>query len=168
MPCRGSIAGVPKQKTPGSQRQKRAQEHAASAKRRGVGKVKGYKFDAAAIVRFLTVLKDGGTIGKAATAAGVSRECCYLRRDADPDFLKAWKAAERLGTGVLEDMALTRAKYSDTLLIFLLKARDPSTYGSTNLRGTITPTRPGDEKKEPIKYTFDFHSSAQVVEGGGG
>jgi hypothetical protein len=53
----------------------------------------------------------------------------YDWRKADADFAKAWDAALEAGTDVLEDIALQRAKLqSDTLIIFLLKARRPEKY----------------------------------------
>lgn len=106
---------------------------------------------------FLEALAEGLTISGAAKQAGVPRRTVYNWRDADPDFAKAWIEAEDAGADRLEDEALRRAvsglvepvyyggkevgevrKYSDTLLVFLLKARRPDKYRdrvSTELSG---------------------------------
>lgn len=78
---------------------------------------------------------------------GVTRQALYQARDVDPGFRKSWEMAYEDGTEVLEQEAHRRAvegvekpiyvkgeivdtvyEYSDTLLIFLLKARDPKKY----------------------------------------
>lgn len=106
---------------------------------------------------FLTALAEGLTISGAAKQAGIPRGTVYHWRDADPDFAHAWNEAEDAGADLLEDEALRRAvlglvepvyyggkevgevrKYSDTLLVFLLKARRPDKYRermSTELSG---------------------------------
>lgn len=102
------------------------------------------------IEKFLTTLADGGTIAAGAKAAGVHRATAYKWRDEDPEFAAAWDEAIEQGTDALEDEAKRRAvegvkepvfhkgeicghvqRYSDTLLIFMLKARRPEKYRET-------------------------------------
>lgn len=96
---------------------------------------------------FLELIAQGHTATHAAEQCRVSRSAAYKHRESDKLFAAAWKDAEAAGTEVLEEEAFRRAKqgvlepvyqggskvgtirkYSDTLLIFLLKARKPETY----------------------------------------
>jgi hypothetical protein len=93
---------------------------------------------------FLSTLADTGSVVRAVRAAGVHRSTAYDHREADAGFAAAWKDAERISVELMEDEARRRAvegcrrpvfqggkkvgeilEYSDTLLIFLLKAHDP-------------------------------------------
>src|SRR5690242_20573713 len=79
--------------------------------------------------RFCSVLADGGSVTAGAGAIGVSRAALYLARANDPEFAAAWDEAVERGTDVLEDEAVKRARNSsDTLMIFLLKARRPDKF----------------------------------------
>lgn len=67
----------------------------------------------------------------ACKAEGIARSSYYLWLADDPDFAKAVDDALESGTDLLEDEAKRRAvglSGSDTLLIFLLKARRPDKY----------------------------------------
>jgi len=94
--------------------------------------------------RFIEVYSELGHIGKAAEACGIPRRTLYGWRTQDKTFAKAWADAEYASTAVLEDEAQRRAiegtekpvyqggklvgtvrEYSDTLLIFLLKGKNP-------------------------------------------
>lgn len=96
---------------------------------------------------FLTALASAGNVSKAAAHAGVSRQAAYLRRAEDRAFAARWDDAVEQSTDTLEAEAVRRARdgtdrpvyqsgelvghvreYSDTLLIFLLKARRPQKY----------------------------------------
>lgn len=96
---------------------------------------------------FLAALSEGLTVSGAARCAGVARGTLYYWREEDPEFAADWKSAEEAGADALEDEALRRAvsglvepvfyggkevgevrKYSDSLLVFLLKARRPDKY----------------------------------------
>jgi len=96
---------------------------------------------------FLDALSETASVTLAAAAAGVSRQTVYNWRKEHTDFAVAWLEALKLGTAALEDEAVRRAhegvdepvfykgaivgqvkKYSDTLLIFLLKAHEPEKY----------------------------------------
>lgn len=92
-------------------------------------------------------LSDGASVTRAAEVAHIPHRSVYDWREADPAFAADWDAAIEAGTDRLEDEALRRAKdgtvkpvfylgsecghvreYSDTLTIFLLKARRPAKY----------------------------------------
>ena len=96
---------------------------------------------------FVEALRLGASIAKAARAAGYSRASIYEWRQADEAFRAAWEEALEEGTDRLEDEAFRRAhdgvpkavfykgdriatvqEYSDTLTIFLLKARRPEKF----------------------------------------
>jgi hypothetical protein len=97
---------------------------------------------------FLNALCDGRSVTAACIDAGISRVAAYDWRAADATFAKAWDDAVEEGTDRLEDEAHRRARdgtqkpvyqggkkvgaineYSDTLMIFLLKARRRSKFG---------------------------------------
>ena len=96
---------------------------------------------------FLLTLAESGNVSRAAAKAKLSRTQLYNKRKADPDFARVWDEAETLGVSALEDEARRRAyegvlepvfhkgvkvgtvrKFSDTLLIVLLKAQLPEKY----------------------------------------
>lgn len=95
----------------------------------------------------MTALARGDTVKHAAESIHVPRQQMYVYRTADATLAAAWDAALDEGTEALEQEAKRRAvdgtdkpvyqqgmvvghirEYSDTLLIFLLKARKPLTY----------------------------------------
>lgn len=96
---------------------------------------------------FCEALAVGMTVATAADAVKMSRSGAYRQREVDPEFAAAWGEAYETSTELLEAEALQRAmgrdevvgvdkdgqpifikKYSDLLLIFLLKARRPEAY----------------------------------------
>lgn len=80
--------------------------------------------------KFFEVFANTGMVSRACTAARIGRETVQHYRFTDPDFAARYARAERIATSVLEDEAFGRAKSkSDTLLMFLLKARDREKYG---------------------------------------
>ena len=100
------------------------------------------RFGASKRARFLKGLRSGLSIAAAADLAGVARRTVYYRRERDDGFATDWDAAIEDGTDRLEDEAYRRAlegiekpvfyqgkpigrirDYSDSLLIFMLKAR---------------------------------------------
>lgn len=99
------------------------------------------------LAQFLEVLADTANVSAAAKKVRIDRCHMYRLRGENEEFAAAWDEAVKLGTAALEDEAVRRAKdgvlkpvfykgekvgtireYSDTLLIFLLKARDPDKY----------------------------------------
>src|SRR5262245_61740375 len=102
---------------------------------------------------FLAKLAEGGSVNAAVTAARIGRTMAYEWRAADADFATAWDQAVEAGTDALEDEAVRRARdgvdepvfyqgqqcgtvrrYSDTLLIFTLKARRPEKFKERPVR----------------------------------
>lgn len=100
-----------------------------------------------AMMMFLAELADSGTVTAAADIAGINKKTAYRWRDSDKEFAEAWDDALEIGTDGLEREAIRRARdgltkpvfqggkrvgevqeYSDTLLIFMLKARRPDKY----------------------------------------
>lgn len=96
---------------------------------------------------FLAELAECGNVKLSAAKAKLSRSQLYNKRKADEAFAAAWSEAEALGNAALEDEARRRAyngwlepvfhkgsrcgtvrKYSDTLMIVLLKAHMPEKY----------------------------------------
>ena len=96
---------------------------------------------------FLEALADTGNAKMAAEAVGISRDTVYTARNRSPRFREAMDKARAKAQDVLEAEAFRRAvdgvtepvyykgkiagavrKYSDALLIFLLKAADPAKY----------------------------------------
>lgn len=79
--------------------------------------------------RLRAVLRAGGSVTAACQAEGVHRSTYYAWRAAEPAFAAQADDAIEAGTDELEDVARQRAKdASDTLLIFLLKARRSEKY----------------------------------------
>lgn len=95
----------------------------------------------------MSILAAGGTVSAGADAISVTRQALYQHREVSDDFRTAWDDAVDEGADVLEAEAFRRAvkgveepiyhnghaidtvwKYSDTLLIFLLKGRRPEKY----------------------------------------
>jgi hypothetical protein len=108
---------------------------------------------------FLEALQNTANVSASCQIAGLPRSCVYDWRDADPEFAADWAAAVALGCDALEDEAVRRGcegwvrpvfhrgkeigsirEYSDTLLIFMLKARRPAkfrdNYGSPQNGGS--------------------------------
>lgn len=102
---------------------------------------------------FLAALAATGNVSDAARQSGVGRRTAYDRRDAEPDFKAAWADALDAACDALELEARRRAlqgvtrpvfgsggagvgtvqvgevqEYSDTLMIFLLKAHRPERF----------------------------------------
>jgi len=79
--------------------------------------------------KLLAKLAMGYSVSNACRAQGISRQTYYRWRDEDEAFAAAADHALEQGTDLLEDKARDRAaRTSDTLMIFLLKARRPDKY----------------------------------------
>jgi hypothetical protein len=96
---------------------------------------------------FLAELMKRGIVTHAAKKARIAPKTAYRHKASDPDFSAAWDEAIDIAAGLLEAEAHRRAvtgslepvfyqgqkcglvrKYSDTLLIFLLKAHKPERF----------------------------------------
>lgn len=96
---------------------------------------------------FLAALSETANVTKAMKVAGLSRAGLYYWLNDDPEFKARFLETVEMATDSLEDEAVRRAhegldkpvyqggklvghvrEYSDTLLIFLLKARRPEKY----------------------------------------
>lgn len=97
--------------------------------------------------QFLSSLAETANVRAAAAKTKIARGTWYDLRARDADFKAQWDKAVELGTDAFEDEAVRRAhqgvdkpvfyqgkrcgsirEYSDTLLIFMLKARRPEKY----------------------------------------
>ncbi len=97
--------------------------------------------------KFLAAYSEMGNITRATEEADISRQTHYNWMSQDPEYAEAFKKAERLAADKLEEEARRRAvegieepvyqggelvgskmKYSDTLLIFLLKGNKPDKF----------------------------------------
>lgn len=123
---------------------------------------------------FLDVLASGLTVIDAAEAAGIPLRHIYKRREADPAFKAQWAEAYMIGNNALEKAARRRGvdgwnepvfhqgevcgtvrKYSDSLLMFLMKARDPYKYCDR--------TRAAQIEREIAEMIEKSNSSATVT-----
>lgn len=78
---------------------------------------------------FLEALAESGMVVEACKRCGVSRSTAYRARQGDEDFALAWADIEERTTEQLEAVVMRRAiDGSDTLAMFLLKARRPEKY----------------------------------------
>jgi len=110
----------------------------------GVRMSRGVNIGRARRQAFLAALRDSANVSASAHATGVERWKWYRLRRADSGFAAEWLDALETGIDALEDEAMRRAleggeepvfyqgkivgsvrKYSDTLLMFMLKARRP-------------------------------------------
>lgn len=97
--------------------------------------------------KFLAALDQTGLVKEACAVAGIHRSTAYEERQRNEDFAIAWHDVEEETTERMEREAIRRAaegvekpvfqggqhvgsirEYSDTLLIFMLKARRPEVY----------------------------------------
>src|SRR4051794_31328153 len=124
---------------------------------------------------FFDALRDGRSISAACLEAGITRSSAYLWRESDPQFKAKWNECVEEGTDRLEDEAIRRARdgtekpvyqggvlvgttreYSDTLLIFMLKARRPQKFRDRVALG-------GDAEAPAIRH--EQASAREILEG---
>lgn len=105
---------------------------------------------------FLKELSETGNVSAACAAAKISRPTAYTHKREDAIFAQAWEDALESAADILEAEARRRAyegvsepvfykgqevatvqKYSDTLLIFLLKGAKPEKYRE-NVKAEVT------------------------------
>ena len=97
--------------------------------------------------KFLKMLAETADVSRSSKYAGVSRNTPYEERKRDPEFASAWEEALNTAIDALEAEARRRAlngveepqfykgevcghvrRYSDNLLMFILKAHRPEKY----------------------------------------
>lgn len=136
------------------------------------------KGEAAQLERFLDALSQTASVTRACEVASLPRRTVYNWRARDPAFAGAWEAALDLGTDALEDEAVRRAMqgterpvyqgktlvghirdYSDTLLIFMLKARRPEKYRE---RFTPPPASPATEGLIDLIRSLTRHNALPI------
>lgn len=123
--------------------------------------------------KFLAAFRDTGLVTEACEVAKVGRSTVYQERQRNEDFALAWADIELETTEAMEREAFRRGvegvekpmvsagklvttvrEYSDTLLIFMLKARKPEMYRDNvhvQHSGTVkteAPELPTDEEWE--------------------
>lgn len=113
---------------------------------------------------FLKALAETGNISAAARAAKASRSRAYQLKAADPGFAAEWADALETAIDALDAEARRRAldgvetphfhqgrvagtvrKYSDTLLMFLLRAHRPERYRERPAGGSDADAEPEDD-----------------------
>lgn len=147
-------------------------------------------FDERRRERFLALLSQGSTVAFACVGVGVSRNTAYAHRECDPAFAAAWSEASEAGTQAMEQEAYRRAvqgveepvfwkgqpvgavrRYSDVLLIFLLKSRRPEVYRErTEVAVRTPPVDPAqltDEELDAIHNIIQKHRGGQPTSGSG-
>jgi hypothetical protein len=124
--------------------------------------------------QFLDLLAETGNVSRAASTCNLPRRTLYCCRATDPAFAAAWEESLEIGLDALEDEAMRRAregveepifngglrcgtvrKYSDLLLIFLLKSRRPQRYGGAVHRDSLPAPQP---------LTIDSHPTGPASE----
>ncbi len=81
---------------------------------------------------FLAAMASTASVVRAAEIVGMDRTNHYVWFKNDPDYAAAFETARMQGVDVLEAEAVIPAavrEYSDTLLIFMLKGRNPAVFG---------------------------------------
>ena len=118
---------------------------------------------------FLHALSDHGIVSKAAEAAHISRSAVYRERGNDPVFCDAWTHAKEIATDRLANIAHQRAidgieeiryfkgepigtvrKYSDQLLMFLLRAYRPSVFGASYQKNSESKDNNHDQARQSL------------------
>ena len=141
---------------------------------------------AQACADFLDTLAACGNVSEAARAVGISRSHAYVLRAENADFAAAWDAAMAEAVDALEALARRRVmdgveqpvfyrgevvgytrRYSDALLMFLLRAHRPETYHRQALPRPDPAARPEapEEETEPEVYSANDCGPDELDEG---
>jgi hypothetical protein len=146
-----------------------------------VADTRGHEWTPKKQIAFLGKLGMGFTVAAAAKACRQSRSSVYEHRATDLAFAAAWDAAIEEGTEYLEQEARRRAvegvrrertifyrgvpvgsevirEYSDTLMIFLLKGRNPEKYAERHKH------EHADVRKEAEKLAAKYGRPVEQVE----
>lgn len=124
-------------------------------------------------IAFLKNLEQHGIVSEACAAAGITRQAAYKRRRKFKKFRKRWKWAMQNANDLLEREARRRAvhgvdkpltykgkvydtvkEFSDVLLIFLMKGRDPDRWRdrvSVKQSGRLKHEHAGDDTRPPFR-----------------
>lgn len=117
---------------------------------------------------FLDQLAVGSSVSFAAAAAGGTVKNFKRWRETDPDFAADWEEAIEEGTDLLEDAAFDRGlKKSDTLAMFMLKARRPDKFdrgSKLELSGGISVE---GSKTKLLNKIARLQARGKLPEGGG-
>ena len=109
-------------------------------------------------VAFLALLRDGTSIGAAATATGVARSAMYSWRDDDPAFCAEWDDAVEVATELVENVLYKQALDGNLLAcIFWLKSHKPSVY-NRKMQVAV-----GGDPNNPIAVDQAHHDAPSVV-----
>lgn len=102
----------------------------------------------ATLDKFLVHLREMPNVSRACRLVGVSRTEMYRCKREDVEFSDAWADALQEGVERLAEKAWHRAEESsDTLMIFLLRSHDPTTYGDKR-----DITSGGQPISSPVKF----------------
>lgn len=132
---------------------------------------------------FVAALAKSPNVTAACQRAKVSRSWAYAQRDLDADFAAAWDEALEMGIdeaqgelhrravkGVLEPVYYKGEKvghirrYSDTLLMFLLKAHRPEIYRET-VRSELTGANGGPiEQRAKVDHAIDSSTAESIFD----
>ena len=137
--------------------------------------------------RFLAVLRETGNVSAAARQAGTSRSVCYRHRRRHAGFAAAWEDAVEEAADRLEMEAFRRAvdgveeerffggqvigevtRYSDSLLMFLLRARRPAIYGPRPETDAVKSAADETENDEQFLARLRCRMAALAEDGGPG
>lgn len=106
--------------------------------------------------RALAAFRETGTVTGACKTAKIARRTWYYWIEKDPAFAAAVRDVTEDVADDLEGEAVKRAKDgSDSLLIFLLKARRPDTYRETQRLEILSP-----KVRERMRRTIDVVRSS--------
>ena len=128
---------------------------------------------------FLEALEKTGMVGRSAVSAGVLHTTACHEKKKDAEFARAWEDALDKATVLLEDEARRRAtegvdepvfyqgdecgairRYSDTLLIFMLKGLRPEKYRERISQELSGPNGGPIELSNPDAPTLDARRAA--------
>jgi hypothetical protein len=133
--------------------------------------------------RFIEALEAGYSVTAAADEAGVHRRRLYELKDRDDAFADTWADAYQAGTDRLRDEVRRRAlegveepivsagkiittvrRYSDNLLMFELKRRDPAYRDSVTVDGGKPVTFVLDSLLERARSTDEIDGEVLAIE----
>ncbi|HEX8941686.1 MAG TPA: hypothetical protein VF785_01035 [Gemmatimonadaceae bacterium] len=120
--------------------------------------------------RALSKFMEIGTVKGACAAAGVPRRTWYNWMESDESFAALVVDASEHVSDELEGEAIARAKNgSDTLLMFLLKARRPAVYREKHTITVVSPevvtrlTRQADTIMHVCRTELEPHVAASLI-----